>query len=52
MPFLLRLLLLALAGISLVGARHASQRTGPPPGGARAALQQPAAAIGVASPRW
>lgn len=51
MPILVRLLLLALAGISLVGARHASQRTGPPPGHNRAALRQPAAAVGVASQR-
>ena len=49
MPFLLRLLLVALAGISLAGARLASQHSGARPGEAKAALPRPAALLRVAS---
>jgi hypothetical protein len=52
MPILLRLVLLALAGIWLVGARHASQRSGQPLNNAGIGLPQPTAAVQVASQRW
>ncbi|MDO7885013.1 hypothetical protein [Hymenobacter cheonanensis] len=52
MPFLLRLVLVALAGMWLVGARHASQRAGTRPGAARVALRPPAPAMRLASQRW
>ena len=49
MSLLIRLLLVALAGISLAGARLASQHSGAGPGEAKATLPQPATLLHMAS---